>query len=447
MDSSCTALRTGAIKMLIFAEGYDDYATESDLSLSAAAVTNCSVIAGRGGNGFAAQFGSGGRGTLVYNVPASAASNVYAGFAVEALSGTDPLNFISIQFQAGGQPLFSIVQASAAGLLFFDASNALTPSPYSYATDLLTGLIGSATYKNWGSYVEVHLTPGNPGHVTVLIDGVQALSVTGLFSGQVGTTMLTPTLTTGQTSIQVMTDLGQTAPFVASITSAPGHATSPILVTATGGFANTTWTIAPYTGLTEYATSLISVYDQVGTVDGLVCSTQSGGSVTALGAIDDLYMCDTTGAHNNSFMGNTRIISGPPSGDGAAQQWTPSSGTAHWPLVDAYPINYGATNVQAAATGLNDSYTWPALPGLGAFGTLRALQVVVYCEALTGGGTNQISPLVYIAGTPYYAPSVPTPAVWQAVAGIFETNPATGDPWTAAAINAAQPGQQNVGVD
>lgn len=430
--------------MLIFAEGYDDYATESDLSLSAAAATGCSVIAGRGGNGFAAQIGA--AGNLTYEVGASAGSNVIAGFALSGVSGLDALNFAVVQFQAGGSALFSIVQASSAGLLFFDATNPLTPVPTSSFADLSTGLIGSATYHNWGSYIEVQLVPGNPGTVTVKVDGTTVLSTSGAFGPVLSTTLETNNVGGGSTGFNVLTDFGLATPFSATlvgVASSPHGVATHVTVTVTAGTGNTTWTVAPISGGHNYIIGdAVTAPAPVGVCNGIQFSTQSGGTGTPIAAVDDLYICDTTGALNKAFLGNTRIISQAPSGDGTDQDWTPSSGTAHWSLVDAYPINYGATSVTAPTAGLQDTYTYPALPVLGAFTTLRALQIALYCESQGGGGTDTIAGLVNIAGTDYPGTAQPTPAVWQRIAAIYETDPATAALWTGANVNAAQCGEK-----
>jgi hypothetical protein len=427
--------------MLIFAEGFDDYATESDLSLSAAAVSGCSVIPGRGGNGFAAQFGVN-LATLAYEVPASAESNVIAGFALKGISGLTPLDYTVVQFQAGGVALFSLVQASAAGLLFFDATNPVTATPYSGLADLSTGLIGSATYKNWSSYIEVQLQPGNPGHVSVLIDGNQVLNTSGAFGPLLSTVLETNNVQNGSTSFNVLTDLGLAVPFDVVLSSGTGVKTH-VTVTATAGTGHTNWTCLPIaTGHVYNTTDPVSAPAPVGVCNGLVFMTQSGSGISAIGAVDDLYICDATGARNNTFLGNTRIISAAPSGDGSDLDWTPSSGSAHWPLVDAYPINYGATDVTATAAGEQDTYTGPALPVLGAFTTLRALQIAIYCESQTGGGSDTITGLLHIAGVDYPGAPQPTPAVWQRVATIFELDPATAAVWTGASVNAAEFGQK-----
>jgi hypothetical protein len=430
---------------LIFAEGFDDYSNPTDFGLSSAASSGVTATTGRTGSGTAAAI-TGAAGLLTYNVPASAAAQLYAGFAMTA-SGIDGAGAVArVQFLSNGAPLFSIVQASTNTLLFFDATNAVTASAYGPAINLVTGRIGSAVYKNFASYVEVELIPGNPGSVTVTIDGVAAFSATGNFSSPLTATLNQNNISTGATSFPVVADLGQAVPFLFTLGVSPFYGGSTTgRCTAKSGTGNVDWTCDPLPGVTNFNVGTpVTVYPVTGTsVQAVSFSCASNLTTgTPVLTVDDFYMCDPTGAQNNSFLGNTRILSQPPTGDGSDLNWTPSSGTAHWSLVNAYPINYGATEVTATAAGNQDTYTYPALPGLGNFTIMRAMQTAVYCESQGGGGANTIAGLVNIAGTNYPGSAQPTPAVWQRVATIFELDPATGLAWTGPNANGAQFGQK-----
>jgi hypothetical protein len=425
---------------LLFCEGFDDYATAADLLMSAAAVTRCSVIAGRGGNGFAAQFGTNGnKGTLAYQVPASAAGNVIAGFALEGISGIDVLDFAMVQFQAGGQQLFSIVQASAAGLLFFDATNPLTPAPFSGITDLSTGLIGSATYKNWNSYIEVQLQPGNPGHVTVKIDGVTVLSTSGGFGPLLSTVLEQNNISGGATTFPVLADFGIAAPFNATITSGSNVACH-FTVTATAGTGSAIWTVIALATVHNYVVGdVITAPATTGICNGIVFSTQSGSGSSAIAAVDDFYICDTNGALNNSFLGNTRILSESPSADGATLQWTPSSGASHFALLDS--LDYDTSFCTATAAAETDLLVYPAPAPV--TGIMRAVQIVSYART-DAGGAQTLSGVAHIGGVDFPTAALAVPAVYGAVSAIMELNPATGMAWTVADVTGAQFGSKRI---
>ena len=54
---------------------------------------------------------------------------------------------------------------------------------------------------------------------------------------------------------------------------------------------------------------------------------------------DDWVVWDTTGTVNNNFMGDHRCVTTYPNSDDVLQQWTPSSGTSGFTLIDEVPPN------------------------------------------------------------------------------------------------------------
>ena len=157
---------------------------------------------------------------------------------------------------------------------------------------------------------------------------------------------------------------------------------------------------------------------------------------------DDVYICDTTGSRNNDFLGDTRILSAVPTADGADLQWTPSTGTAHYAVVDEPTPNGDTDYISSAAAGQSDTFTFPALTMPTGYGIVRALQVMVYAKSPVGG-VDKIVGLSRIAGVDY--PSTPellVQAVYTGLPALYEVNPATGNPWTLSEINAAEFGLQ-----
>ncbi len=55
--------------------------------------------------------------------------------------------------------------------------------------------------------------------------------------------------------------------------------------------------------------------------------------------IDDWYICDATGSANNDFLGDVVISAHNPIGDGYLTDWSPSTGSDHYALVDSIPMN------------------------------------------------------------------------------------------------------------
>ena len=419
--------------MLLFAEGFDDFSTNADLLMTSSADPTATTVTGRTGSGKAAQIS--GTGYINFGFPARAV--IIAGFAFKGSStlGLSSTEWLRIQFQAGGVTLFTIVQRSAAGLDFFDAT--------ANSIDFTTGWLGSASFSNFSSYIEVKLTPGYTGQVVVRIDGATVLNTGGNFSVPLSTTMLEggghalPYLYTGDTSLVVVSDAGMPSPpyvfHLGSLTSG-----TPLVCTSKSG---TTWNFTPVIASGEAwgAGQIITTYAASASCDSIGFSAL--GSGYAVGAIDDLYVIDTTGAQNNTFLGDVRITSLPPTGDGADSGWTPNTGSTHYTQVNESPLDYDTSYVNATAAGQSDTYTFPAVPSIN--GTIAAVQIRDYAKS-DSGGTDKLQGIARVAGTDYLAPAGDQfiHAVYTGLDSIFELNPATGLPWALAEVNAAQFGQK-----
>jgi hypothetical protein len=71
---------------------------------------------------------------------------------------------------------------------------------------------------------------------------------------------------------------------------------------------------------------------------------------------DDLYLCDTSGASFNDFLGDIKVDPVFPDADGNYSQFTPSTGTDHYDVIDDVGPG-GLTEYNEAATvGYRDSF-------------------------------------------------------------------------------------------
>ena len=110
----------------------------------------------------------------------------------------------------------------------------------------------------------------------------------------------------------------------------------------------------------------------------------------------------------------------------------------HWALVDENPPNTSDFN-SSGTIGNRDTYTKPAVSI--ATGSIYAAVVKIYCRLSAGGGAN-IKAMTRSAGTDAVASAFAAPGTYHIQQGIFETDPATGIPWTVAGVNAAEFGQK-----
>ena len=182
--------------------------------------------------------------------------------------------------------------------------------------------------------------------------------------------------------------------------------------------------ILDYTGDTRSSTS-ITKPEMVALFGGF----SSGPTVS----FDDLYIADTTGTQNNTFLGDVEVRALAPSGNGTYSQFVGSDGDS----VNNYAIINNTTYtdyVESSTVGQKDSYQLPDLSGV----NVKAVQSVVR-GAQVSGGMAAVRPFVRIGSTDY--PGTTQYLGQQTVStNIFEINPATSTTWTQTDVNGAEVG-------
>lgn len=223
-----------------------------------------------------------------------------------------------------------------------------------------------------------------------------------------------------------------------------GTNTGTLLATGTTSVTLGTWvylelkvTINDTTGAYEFRLNGVSEFSATnvdtrngGTSD--VVDTVSLGGYN--GYFDDLYICSTSGSANNDFLGDCRIDTIMPTGDGNYSQFTPSTGTAHWSLVDEKPTNT-TDYVSDATSGDRDSYTFPDLSGLSSQ-TVYGVQINAYSQK-SDAGARSLGTMARLSGTDSDGASVALPTSWSFISQIYETDPASAA-WTESNVNAAE---------
>lgn len=172
--------------------------------------------------------------------------------------------------------------------------------------------------------------------------------------------------------------------------------------------------------------------------------TQNGGTatmdkirLTAFGAyLDDFYICDTTGSSNTTFLGDCRIDTLLPTGDGNYTQFTPSTGTSHYALVDDPAGSLNTTDYNSSSTANDrDSYTFPDLAGL-VSQTVYGIQINAYAIK-TDSGTRSLGTMSRLSGTNKDGAGTALGTAYDFISEIQETDPASAA-WTESNVNAAE---------
>ena len=173
------------------------------------------------------------------------------------------------------------------------------------------------------------------------------------------------------------------------------------------------------------------------TIDGIALNGQHGGGNTYF---DDLYICNSSGSTNNTFLGDCRAELLLPSGAGTSTQFTPTGSSNNWQNVNDVPDSTSTYNSDATA-GHRDTYAMGDL--IAGTGTIFAVQQVM-AAFKTGAGTASLKAAQLSGATVSYGATRSlgtSPAVY---ADMFETNPATSVAWTASDVNNIESGAEVV---
>lgn len=153
---------------------------------------------------------------------------------------------------------------------------------------------------------------------------------------------------------------------------------------------------------------------------------------------DDLYICDTSGSKNNDFLGDVRIDILRPNAAGTYTDFTPSAGSNHENVDEAYGPDGDTTYNDGANVGDQDSYQMPDLPapagttiyGVKTQGTVRKTDAgAMKCKLLTRAGT-----------TDDLGDEIALSDSFVTHTEIFENNPDDSAAWEDADVNSMEPG-------
>lgn len=167
----------------------------------------------------------------------------------------------------------------------------------------------------------------------------------------------------------------------------------------------------------------------------------TGGDASYVSYYDDFYVCNTTGALNNTFLGDIRIEALRPDGDGTYTDFTPSTGVSHFALVDETTPN-GTDNNSNATAGNKDSYTMTAVPAIANIAVLAVRAIAAVKKGTSGPRSVKLGVRSNVTNSMSAALGLSTSQF--IVSQVFETDPNTSAAWTLAAVDAMQVVVENV---
>jgi hypothetical protein len=178
------------------------------------------------------------------------------------------------------------------------------------------------------------------------------------------------------------------------------------------------------------ATEIASTAGNFGSTNIDTFSFSSPSSSATGGLVDDIYVIDTTGSANNTFLGDVQVEWRAPDGDGAHTALVPTGGGSHYTQVNDATPDDDTTYVSSATPGDIDTYTIADVDGAS---TVFAVQKVMYARK-DDAGTRQIAAVTRQAGTDHVGATKTVASTYAFYTEIDETDGA-GSPWTAATLN------------
>ena len=158
------------------------------------------------------------------------------------------------------------------------------------------------------------------------------------------------------------------------------------------------------------------------------------GAIFVTMLLDDAFARDGSGALNNSWIGDQKVYTRLPDEDGAEQDWTPSTGTEAWSILDNVPP-IDAQYLNADAAGDRTSVGFAAYPS-----DIVAISGVYTASRVwkTDAGNAKFTTDMISGVSESDQPNHPLSTAPRWYGDMFETNPATGLPWLVTDLNAAQ---------
>lgn len=244
-------------------------------------------------------------------------------------------------------------------------------------------------------------------------------------------------------NVSGMIELRRTNPSGALLATSSGH--SPLLAGAWHSY-QVKCVLHATAGTFELRLDGVTVINYSGTTAGTTGDV-TGVSIgqTSPGALqwDDMWVCDgvdataTQGAANNGFLGDLKVSTLVPTAEGDTLQFTPSTGTAHFSLVDENPVNT-TDYVSSPTVGQRDLFNVGDLPA--AATSPIAVRVGIYAQKSDAGAAS-IKTLIKENGTLSSGAVQPLLTTWAGFYGAIRTKkPSNDTPWTVADINGLQVG-------
>jgi len=254
------------------------------------------------------------------------------------------------------------------------------------------------------------------------------------------------TILTFQDSMQIQVQITVTASAQLQVRDGNGNVlgttSSPVIVSSTFTYVEVqvVFSTSP-TGSCNIQVNGVNVLSLTGIQTAI--SSNSYANVVNLCAgssnnvyFDDLYICDGTGAYNNTFLGDVRVALALPSSTGRLSQWTRTGGTTsgNYTAVDEVPPDNDTSYVSSSTVGNIDAY------GISSVGTPSAIVAVqlVACARKTDSASRSIGLGFGNSTTDNFDSGHSVTNSYVMYRRTMDSNPITSAAWAATDLSSAQ---------
>ena len=154
--------------------------------------------------------------------------------------------------------------------------------------------------------------------------------------------------------------------------------------------------------------------------------------------VDDLYIADTLGTINNTFLGDVRVDALKAQANGALNQWTVEGAASAWQAVSD---GDETTALRAATAGLRQTFDVEALPAM-TTPAIHGVQVTLLARK-TDAGNGRVRGLVASGAQMAVSSDINLQEQLAWHTALFERNPNGNVQWTEGAFNAAEFGVES----
>src|SRR6266567_829828 len=152
--------------------------------------------------------------------------------------------------------------------------------------------------------------------------------------------------------------------------------------------------------------------------------------------IQDVYICDSTGSRNNTFLGDIHVSAYNANGAGSFSAYTPNGAATIWQSVSAITPTDSTVFASDSTPGdrMSTTVATTSVAGTiaGVIGVSRMLK--------TDAGTRTAALTITNSGSDLIGSSVALGTSYAYSTLVAETDPGSGLPWTTGGFNTAQPG-------